>query len=201
MTIERASKAYGSRAAEYTRILGNIDATAPADRELISSWAHAHPDGSILDVGCGPGHWTNWLHERGIDIEGVDPAPEFVDAALRRFPGVRFRVGRAEQLDVADSSLAGILAWYSLIHLSPDRMPEVLAEFARALAPGGGLLVGCFDGARLDPFAHAITTAHYWPIDHLSLLIEQAGFAVTAHHTRVDPGTRPHGAIVAHRGG
>lgn len=201
MTIERASKAYGSRAAEYTRILGNIDATAPADRELISSWARAHPDGSILDVGCGPGHWTNWLHERGIDIEGVDPTPEFVDAALRRFPGVRFRVGRAEQLDVADSSLAGILAWYSLIHLSPDRMPEVLAEFARALAPGGGLLVGFFDGARLEPFDHAITTAHYWPIDHLSFLIEQAGFAVTAHHTRVDPGTRPHGAIVARRGG
>jgi ubiquinone/menaquinone biosynthesis C-methylase UbiE len=201
VTIERASKAYGSRAAEYTRILGNIDATAPADRELISSWARAHPDGSILDVGCGPGHWTNWLHERGIDIEGVDPAPEFVDAALRRFPGVRFRVGRAEQLDVADSSLAGILAWYSLIHLSPDRMPEVLAEFARALAPGGGLLVGFFDGARLEPFDHAITTAHYWPIDHLSFLIEQAGFAVTAHHTRVDPGTRPHGAIVARRGG
>lgn len=199
VTVERASAAYGQRAAEYTGLLGNIEATAAPDRDLIAAWAHAQPDGPILDVGCGPGHWTNWLHERGIDVEGVDPTPEFLDEARIRFPDVRFRAGRADRLDVPDAGLAGVLAWYSLIHLHPDRMPAALAEFARAIEPGGGLLVGFCNGPELEPFDHAVTTAYFWPIDLLSRAIEDAGFTVADHDTRADPGARPHGAIAAHR--
>lgn len=195
----RPSQAYGQRAEEYISLLGNIDATGSPDRDLIGAWAHKQPEGPILDIGCGPGHWTNWLHEQGIDIEGVDPTPEFVGDAQKRFPGIRFREGLAEQLDVADSSLAGILAWYSLIHMRPDRITDAFAEFARTLKPGGGLLVGFFDGPEIEPFEHAITTAYFWPIDRLSCTIEEAGFAVTVRDTRVDPGARPHGAIMAHR--
>lgn len=55
-----------------------MEAAAAPDRELISNWAREHSRGKILDVGCGPGHWTNWLHEQGITISGVDPKPEFI---------------------------------------------------------------------------------------------------------------------------
>jgi len=196
-----ASEAYGRRAEEYIALLGDIDAAASPDRELIAGWAREQPEGTILDVGCGPGHWTNWLHEQGLDVEGVDPTPEFVDSARKRFPDVSFREGFAEQLDVADSGLAGILAWYSLIHLRPDRVPAALAEFARAVEPGGGLLVGFCRGPELEPFDHAVTTAYFWPVDQLSRMIEEAGFAVSARDTRDDPGARPHGAITASRVG
>lgn len=199
MTNEHPSRAYGQRAEEYISLLGNIGATASPDRDLIRTWAHKQPAGPILDVGCGPGHWTNWLSEQGMDVEGLDPTPEFVGDAQKRFPDVRFREGLAEQLDVAESSLAGILAWYSLIHVQPDRVPGAFAEFARATKPGGGLLVGFFDGPEIEPFDHAITTAYFWPIDRLSRAIEEAGFAVAIRDTRVDPGARPHGAITAYR--
>ncbi|WP_243794289.1 class I SAM-dependent methyltransferase [Saccharopolyspora gloriosae] len=199
MTVEGASRAYGRRAEEYIGLLGSIEATASADRELVGAWAQALPGGPVIDVGCGPGHWTNWLHGRGIDVEGVDPTPEFLADARKRFPDVRFREGRADRLDVADSSSAGVLAWYSLIHLRPDRVPDALAEFARAIKPGGGLLVGFFNGPELEPFDHAVTTAYFWPIDRFSGAIEQAGFAVADRRTRADPGARPHGAIVARR--
>ncbi|MHA6802597.1 class I SAM-dependent methyltransferase [Salinifilum ghardaiensis] len=199
MTNERTSQAYGQRAEDYISLLGNINATAPPDRDLIGTWARKQPEGPILDVGCGPGHWTNWLRERGVDIEGVDPTPEFVGDAQKRFPDIRFREGIAEQLDVADSSLAGILAWYSLIHMQPDRITGAFAEFARTIKPGGGLLVGFFEGPEIEPFDHAITTAYFWPIDRLSRTIEEAGFAVTVRDTRVDPGVRPHGAIMGYR--
>lgn len=199
VTGECASQAYGRRAEEYIGLLGSIGATASSDRELIRAWAHAQPDGPIIDVGCGPGHWTNWLHEQGIDVEGIDPTPEFLADARKRFPDVRFRAGRAERLDVADASLAGVLAWYSLIHTLPERVPDALAEFARTVKPGGGLVVGFFTGPELEPFDHAITTAYYWPIDRLGRAIEEAGFTVADRATRADPGARPHGAIVARR--
>lgn len=118
MSLDRVSGAYAKRAAEYIDALGFIEATAEEDRALIGAWAGDVP-GSILDVGCGPGHWTAWLHKRGHDIEGVDPVPVFIDHATATYPGVPFRVGRAENLHVEDSSLGGILAWYSLIHTDP----------------------------------------------------------------------------------
>ena len=150
-------------------------------------------------MGCGPGHWTNWLHERGIEIAGVDPTPEFIRHAQHSYPDIDFSTDRAEQLDVADSSLASILAWYSLIHTPPDHITDTLAEFARSTKPGGGLLLGFFSGPELAPFDHAITTAYFWPIELLGRNVEEAGFAVTFRDARVDPGARPHGAITAHR--
>ncbi len=78
-------------------------------------------------------------------------------------------------------------------------MPAVLAEFARVLRPGGGLLLGFFDGPVSEPFGHAIITAYRWPVEALTALVDHAGFAVTSTHTRTDPGARPHGAITATR--
>ncbi len=198
MDFEQTRKAYSERAEEYTAALGSIDAAASADRELIVSWARER-NGLVLDAGCGPGHWTDELQRCGVRVRGLDPVPAFVESARRRFPAVTFEEGRAERLDADDGSVAGILAWYSLIHTPPERIAAPLGEFARALRPGGGLLLGCFTWERTEPFAHAVVTAWRWSLDELADRVADAGFTVTATHTRTDPGQRPHGALVAVR--
>jgi len=188
--------AYGARAAEYIELLGTIESTSATDREAIGTWA-ARVDGTILDIGCGPGQWTGWLHAQGHAIEGIDPVDEFIAHARRRFPDVPFRSGTADAVDIPDGSLGGVLAWYSLIHLDPSDLGRALAEFARVLAPGGALMMGFFAGERVEPFIHAVTTAWFWPVNELARRLETAGFVVTATHARTDPGARPHGAIEA----
>lgn len=91
------------------------------------------------------------------------------------------------------------LAWYSLIHTRPDRIDLLLAEFARVVRPGGGLVVGFFEGPELVPFDHAVTTAYFWPTGLLSARLEQAGFVVIDTDARTVPGTRRLGTIVARR--
>lgn len=199
VTTEQTSQAYGRRAAEYIELLGTVDALAAPDRAFVGRWADEHRDGPIVDVGCGPGHWTQWLHERGLSVSGVDPTPEFVAHARNRYPHLDIALGRGEALDAGDASLSGILAWYSLIHTPPERIGDILGEFARCVAPGGGLLVGFFEGGELEAFDHAVTTAYFWPVESLGKKIEEAGFTVIARETRVDPGHRPHGAIAAVR--
>lgn len=198
MRLGEVQRAYGSRAIEYAEHLGRMDAVAEADRELVYSWAKTLA-GPVVDVGCGPGHWTAYLHAHGIEVTGIDPTPEFITHARSAHPVVVFREGRAEHLDVPDESLGGVLSWYSLIHAQPAEVAAVLAEFACALRPGGGLVIGFFEGPVLEPFDHAITTAYRWPVDALSVLVREAGFTVTETHTRTDPGVRPHGAIIALR--
>lgn len=198
MTLARTREAYAARAAEYINLFGSIEATAEQDREHLLSWARGI-DGRIVDIGCGPGQWTSYLSDRGVDIEGVDPVPEFIAEAQRRYPGVVYRIGHADRLGVEDASVGGVLAWYSLIHADPDQIDALLTEFARCTRPGGGLAIGFFEGPELVPFDRAVTTAYFWPIDLLSASVERAGFVVTDTRARTDPGMRRHGAIIARR--
>jgi SAM-dependent methyltransferase len=198
MTSDEVRRSYAARAAEYTELLGAVDLLAPQDRELIAGWG-AGLGGPVLDVGCGPGHWTAFLGDLGLDVEGVDLVPEFVDGARRRFPGVPFRVGSLRDLGVPDGSLAGILAWYSVIHTPPEQVPAVLAGFARALRPGGSLLIGVVEGPVLEPFDHQVVRAWFWPVEAMRDALAEAGFEVAETHTRTDPGARPHAAFVAER--
>lgn len=204
MTTETAAFAYARRADEYTRLLGTMDATAAVDRARVCAWA-AELDGVVLDVGCGPGHWTGWLDglrdagrlPRVTSAAGVDPAVPFVAHAERQHPHLGFHHAVAEQLPFADGTIGGILAWYSLIHTAPERLDDALAEFARVLTSDGGLCIGFFTGPQIARFDHAVTPAFTWPVDALADRVERAGFAVLSTRTRHDPGARPHGDLVA----
>lgn len=198
-SLDAVRAAYAARSADYIALLGRIEDAAPSDRDFVLSWASGLR-GPVLDVGCGPGQWTHFLSTARVDTEGLDPVPEFVDSARANYPSNRYRVGRAEYLGVADGALAGVLAWYSLIHTEPAHIDAPLAEFARCIAPGGGLAIGFCTGPRLEPFDHAVVTAYYWPIDLLASKVEDAGFTVTRTVSRADPGARAHGALLATRG-
>lgn len=196
MSDTRVVQSYSARAAEYIAILGSIDDMHLLDRARIEQWGE-QISGSVLDAGCGPGHWTHHLHQRGVDISGIDLVQEFIDGARERFPGVPFRMASLRAIDAEDSSLGGVLAWYSLIHLEPEDLPHVLAEFARVLASNGELLIGFFEGEPAEPLNHAVTTAYYWSVEEMSRLLVNAGFDVLDVQTRQDPGSRPHAAISA----
>lgn len=198
MGTDAVTEAYGARAEEYREAVGRIEHAAPEDRDHVLAWAR-EVDGPVLDVGCGPGQWTNLLHENGVDVVGVDPTPAFVADAQARYPAARYRIGRAEDLGVPDRSLGGVLAWYSLIHTHPDHLTAPLAELVRCLRPGGSALLGFFLGPDGQAFDHAITTAYSWSVDGLAQRLDDAGLAVVDARTRTEPDARPQGVLVAER--
>ena len=81
--------AYAAHAAEYTRVLGAVDDMHQLDRRRIERWS-GQLSGPVVDAGCGPGHWTDFLHQRGVEITGVDLVPEFIENARIRFPDVPY---------------------------------------------------------------------------------------------------------------
>ena len=142
--------------------------------------------GPVLDVGCGPGTTTAYLAERGVDASGVDLSPRMIEHARRLHPHCTFDVASATGLDLADDSLAGILGWWSLFNLPRDVLPQVLVSFARALAPGGQLIVathvGSDDLARTEGYGGVPVswTTHQWQPEQLTELVEQAGLRPVA---------------------
>ena len=91
------------------------------------------PGARVLDVGCGPGTITADLASMGVDVIGVDAAPEIV--AQARELGVDARVGDAYALDFADDSFDIVHAHQTLQHLA--RPVDALREFRRVVIPGG----------------------------------------------------------------
>lgn len=194
--------AYDDRADEYREVAGELAHMDPRDRELIGRWRDETPE-RLLDAGCGPGHWTAFLRDGGREVDGVDASAGFVEGARLRYPGLTFLHGSFRTLPHASGTVGGVLAWYSVIHTPPAELPEVLAEFARVLAPGGSLLLGYFHGEPRERFAHAVTPAYFWTAEALSPMLAAVGLDVQWSEVRErEPGevsARPHGALRARR--
>lgn len=195
-----AGRAYSRRAAEYADLFGSMAAVHPSDRQLVDTWADA-VTGPVIDAGCGPGHWTNYLVRRGTPASGMDLSPDLIARARAHYPGLSFEVGNLDALEADTGSVGGLMSWYSLIHHEPSTIQVPLTEFARVLGPGGGLLLGFFEGPVVEKFDHAVLDAYKWPVTELSRELRAAGFDVVETHTRsgANARPRPHGAIVARR--
>ena len=133
---------YDRVAAEYVqRISGELE-HKPLDRQLLDRFAaRVQGLGPVCDLGCGPGHVARYLHERGVPVIGIDLSPVMVEQARRLNPGIEFRQGNMLSLDVEDGAWGGIVAFYSIIHLSRSEIAAALAEMKRVLRPGGLLLL------------------------------------------------------------
>lgn len=191
-----AIEAYSRRADEYVDLLGSIDSVHAVDRALIAEWARV-ADGPLIDVGSGPGHLTEFLREQGHDVRGIEPSAAFVDSARARFPGCEFWLGDAMTLREEKGRFAGVLAWYSLIHLPPEEHAETLHALAGALRPGGTMLLGFFVGRRTEIFDHAIAPAFFRTVDNVRDHVRAAGLDIVETHTRSGGPHRPHAAVIA----
>ncbi len=176
MGTQPVRDAYSSRAEQYIALFDGDWKTFEDETALVRDHL-VGVDGRVLDLGCGPGHWTAYLHAHGADVTGVDLVPEFIAHARASFPGPEFRLGSMTELDVPDRSVAGILSWYSTIHLPPEELDQVLAEFHRMLVPGGRLVIGFFDSDdTVAAFDHKVLTAYRWPVVEFSARLAKAGF-------------------------
>jgi SAM-dependent methyltransferase len=138
---------YDRIADEYAERLYDELAGKPFDREVLDRFATLIGHGRVCDVGCGPGHVTRYLHERGCDAFGIDVSPRMVKIARTRNLGCDFEVGDLRALEIADGSLAGVVCFYSLIHLDRNEFAPALARLRRALAPRGRLLIAIHEGS------------------------------------------------------
>ncbi|GAA0998897.1 class I SAM-dependent methyltransferase [Subtercola frigoramans] len=198
MPNETSRAAYSGRAAEYVDLLGSMSSVHPSDVQIVSTWA-SDVHGDIIDAGCGPGHWTNFLAQQGVTARGIDQVPEFIAHAANAYPAVDFAVEGLDAMEARTGSVGGVLSWYSLIHYEPDEIQVPLREFGRVIKPGGALLVGFFEGPVVEKFAHAVTPAYRWPVDSISSELGRAGFDFLESHVRRTAGQRPQAAVSARR--
>ncbi|MEV7990925.1 methyltransferase domain-containing protein [Streptomyces sp. NPDC086077] len=190
-SLRATSEAYDAVAPTYAQLFRHTLRDSPLDRAILGVFAEAvreSGDGQVADLGCGPGHVTAHLDGLGLAAFGVDASAAMIELARQAHPDLRFAVGSMAALDIADGALDGVLSRWSIIHIPPQELPVVLAEFHRVLAPGGHLLVGF--SATDDPshptqvFDHTVAPAYRWSPDHLAALLRGSGLAEVARTVR-----------------
>jgi SAM-dependent methyltransferase len=139
---------YDTVADDYTARIAAELRHKPFDRLLLDQFAEQVRDlGWVSDIGCGPGHVARYLHDRGVRVVGIDLSPQMIECARKLHPIIEFRQADMEALPVANGTWAGIVAFYSLIHVPRDRVVATLREFRRVLRPRGLLLLAFHIGA------------------------------------------------------
>lgn len=121
--------------------------------------------GRALDLGCGEGADAVWLAERGWHVVAVDVSETALGRA-RQAASSRGVANRIEfiQVDLSDGFPDGMFDLVSSQFLhSTVRLerPEILANAARAVRPGGLLVI--VDHGSAPPWASKLDHVHEFP--------------------------------------
>jgi SAM-dependent methyltransferase len=139
---------------------------------------HFPTAGRLLDVGCGPGDWAQWIAR---DLPGLEP--HGVDVVDGCTADIRFQVYDGRRLPYPDGHFDAIVV-FSVLHHADD--PEALvSEIGRVSRTGGRLIVvedmassrvqtfltraSDLYGNRVRAFWRAITGARRWAMTRVPM--------------------------------
>lgn len=147
---DKVDHSYDLVAEDYAAKYLNEFDYKPLDRELLTRFANAVVGlGRVCDLGCGPGQVARFLKSHKVDVFGVDVSQGMVQQAAAANPTIKFQQGDMRHLNVSDASLAGIAAFYAIIHIPQDEVLAVLKELHRTLQPAGLLLLTFHKGTEI----------------------------------------------------
>lgn len=156
-TYDAVADEYASRHVDRTGIMDQFDRfCGMLDDDSQPGDSTGTVQGSVLDVGCGPGWETAELTRRGYQAIGLDVSHELLRYARTNIAdtgsGADDTFGHVTTMDMRHlgfppNALSGIWACASVHHVPRDEIGVVFDEFARVLAPDGALAVSVKRGS------------------------------------------------------
>jgi ubiquinone/menaquinone biosynthesis C-methylase UbiE len=184
MTINRRKliDSYDRVADEYVAHIYDELNGKPLDRELLTRFV-SNVKGKLCDLGCGPGHVTRFLAQQGGDVFGLDISWGMLDNARSITPELEFIQSDMTSLGLADNSLSGIVAFYSIIHIDRGRVVECLRELRRVLKPDALMLIAFHIGGEIlhrDELWDKPVSLDFvfFQTEEMVQYLEQAGFVI-----------------------
>jgi SAM-dependent methyltransferase len=121
------------------------DDRADSETDVIARILGLTPGDRVLDCPCGNGRISARLARRGCHVVGLDASPLMVGKAreLAASLGVSIDLLQADMRSVSwEASFDVVINWFTSFGYFDDQTNrDLLARFARALRPGGRLLV------------------------------------------------------------
>lgn len=95
----------------------------------------------VLDLGCGTGHFADYIRRRGHEVVGLDPSVKMLALARQNFPDIEFIEGYSNNLPFEAHHFDCVISIEVLRYLNDSEVLRSYQEIKRTLRPGGILLV------------------------------------------------------------
>ena len=139
--LNNIEKMYDTVAKEYAETFFGEHEKKPKDQEILHRFSQEIRDRRpVRDFGCGPGQTTKYLKELGIEISGLDLSEKILEQARIIHSEINFRKGNILELGFENDSIAGVVAFYAIVHFTEEQVGIAFREVFRVLQPGGMFL-------------------------------------------------------------
>lgn len=146
---------------------------------------------AVLDLGSGPGVNAAYMQSRNFQVVGIDLSEKMVEYARSKYPNIEFRLGDMMKLPFPASSFEGILASYSLIHLTKDAVASVVPRLYEILRPGGIIYLSVQYGDSIQGFfSHPLIPKdkvflNIFAKEEIFDLLSKYGFEIVSQHEKL----------------
>lgn len=135
---DKIENLYDTAAREYANTFSGEHEKKPKDREILQRFYQAIGDRRpVWDFGCGPGQTAKYLQNLGMEVPGLDLSEIMLQQARAIHPGIHFRKGNILELAFDSNSIAGVVAFYAIVHFAEEQVGIAFREVLRVLQPGG----------------------------------------------------------------
>jgi ubiquinone/menaquinone biosynthesis C-methylase UbiE len=136
--LNKVRNLYDMVAKEYAETFSGEHEKKPKDQEILHRFSQEIGDRKpVWDFGCGPGQTTKYLKNLGIEISGLDLSEKIIEQARTIHPEIHFRKGNILELEFENDSIAGVVAFYAIVHFTEEQVGIGFREVFRILQPGG----------------------------------------------------------------
>ena len=136
--INKIKRAYDTVAIAYSEAFSGEHEKKPKDQEILRRFSKEIGDKKpVWDFGCGPGQTTKYLKDLEIEISGLDLSEKILEQARTIHPEINFRKGNILKLEFDDDSIAGVVAFYAIVHFTEEQVEIAFREAFRVLQPDG----------------------------------------------------------------
>jgi ubiquinone/menaquinone biosynthesis C-methylase UbiE len=136
--LRKIENQYDEIAKEYAEVFSGEHEKKPKDQEILRRFSQEIGNKRpVWDFGCGPGQTTKYLKNLGIEISGLDLSEKLLEQARASHPEIHFRKGNILELEFEKDSIAGVVAFYAIVHFTEAQAGMAFREVFRVLQPGG----------------------------------------------------------------
>ena len=196
---QRAAVVFDALGLTYEKAFARSEAHLASLAWLLERLA---PGSRVLDVGSGTGRPTaSTLTDAGHEVLGVDVSPVMVDLAARQVPRATFRLADIRELPLEEGAFDAVCVYFSLLQMSRAEQSRVLGRLARALRPGGSLVLATVPADVEDlaiEFMGQPVRATSFAAEDVVALVREAGFVVEFEQVVEFTPDHPEGAAEPH---
>lgn len=172
--------------AEYFSPILSLENASKEEIEFLDFFLEGIDKGAhIADLGCGVGKHGRYCASKGYKVTGYDISEEMIKLAKENNVICEMEALHIKNMCEIETGILydGIVAMYSLIHLTKQQMIKTLLNAKRCMKRGARLVLSVYNGNRLGYYPEALDSdfqLYYrdYTQEEISNIVNEIGYKV-----------------------